>query len=72
MFDNSSPTKLRIYAVIYGIKNDTLHNLGQSIYHWEKAYEISWDEKFDLNGNDILKTPHLHQLLPIYQIKHLL
>ena len=41
-----------------------------SIYDWEKAYEISSDEKFtmhmpiDMNGNDILKTSHyLHGYL---------
>ena len=63
-FDNSSPTKLRIYAVIYVIKNDALHDLDQSIYDWEKAYEVSSDEKFTMhmpintNGFDILKTSH--------------
>ena len=48
-FDNSSPTKLRIYALIYGIKNDALHDLNQSIYDWEKAYEVSSDEKFTMH-----------------------
>ena len=63
-FDNNSPSKLRIYALLYGIKNEFLHNLDQSIYDWEKAYEISSDEKFtmhmpiDMNGLDILKTSH--------------
>ena len=65
-FDNSSPTKLRIYD----IKNDALHNLDQSIYDWEKAYVISSNEKFtmympvDMNGFDILKTSnYLHGYL---------
>ena len=65
MFDNSSPTKLRIYAVMYDIKNDALHDLDQSIYDWGKAYEKnSSDEKFtmhmpiNMNGFDILKTSH--------------
>ena len=69
-FDNSSPTKLRIYD----IKNDALHNLDQSIYDWEKAYVISSNEKFtmympvDMNGFDILKTSnYLHG----YQITNL-
>ena len=69
-FDNISPTKLRIYAVIYGIENDALHDLDHSIYDWEKAYEVSSDEKFtmhmsiDMNGFDILKTSHfLHSYL---------
>ena len=64
-FDSSSTTKLRIYAVIYGIKNDALHDLGQSIYDWEIAYEVSSDEKYtmhmpiNMNGFDILKTSHI-------------
>ena len=69
-FDNSSPAKLRIYALIYGIKNDALHDLDQSIYDWEIAHEVSSDEKFTLhmpinmNGFDILKTSHyLHGYL---------
>ena len=56
------------YHYIKSILN--LHNLDQSIYDWEKAYEISSDEKFtmhmpiDMNGNDILKTSHyLHGYL---------
>ena len=69
-FDNNSPSKFRLYALIYGIKNEFLHNLDQSIYDWEKAYEISSDEKFtihmpiNMNGFDILKTSHyLHGYL---------
>ena len=58
---------MRIYAVINGIKNDALHDLDQSIYDWEKAYEVSSDEKLTMympiktNGFDILKTLHYLQ-----------
>ena len=61
-YDNNSPLSLPMYFVCYGIKNAALNNLDISIYDWEKAYEISSDEKFtmhmpiDMNGNDILKT----------------
>ena len=46
-----------MHFVCYGIKNAALNNLDISIYDWEKAYEISSDEKFtmympiDMNGN---------------------
>ena len=69
-YDNNSPLSLPVYFVCYGIKNAALYNLDISIYDWEKAYEISSDEKFtmhmpiDMNGNDILKTSHyLHGYL---------
>ena len=54
-FDNSSPRKLRIHAVMYDIKNDALHNLDQSIYDWEKAYEVSSDEQFTMHIDRIHK-----------------
>ena len=63
-FDNNSPSKLRIYALIYGIKNEFLHNLDQGIYDWKKAYEISSHMPINMNGFDILKTSHyLHGYL---------
>ena len=59
-----------MYFVCYGIKNAALNYLDMSIYDREKAYEITYDEKFtmhtpiDMNGNDISKTSHyLHGYL---------
>ena len=63
-YDNNSPLSLPMYFVCYGIKNAGLNDLDMSIYDWEKAYEISSQEKFtihtpiDMNGNNILKTSH--------------
>ena len=48
-----------MYFVCFGTKNASLNNLDISINDWEKADEISYDEKFtmnmpiDMNGNDI-------------------
>ena len=53
-----------MYFVCYVIKNAALNDLDMSIYDWEKAYEVSSDEKFtmyipfNMNGFDILKTSH--------------
>ena len=69
-YDNNSPLSLPMYFVFYGIKNAALNDLDMSIYDWEKAHEISFDEKFtmlmpiDMNGNATLKKSHyLHGYL---------
>ena len=64
-YDNNSPLSLPIYFVCCGIKNAELNNLDMSIYDYEKAFEITSNERFtihmpiDMNGNDILKTSHI-------------
>ena len=63
IFDNNSPNMLPIYVLIYGIKNETKNDLDFSIYDHENAYDIINETMqmhipIDMNGNDILKTPH--------------
>ena len=48
-YDNNSQLSLPMYFVCYGIKNAALNKLDISIYDWEKAYEISSDEKFTMH-----------------------
>ena len=67
---NKSPNRLPIYVLIYGLKNASKNDIDISIYDWEKAYEVSFNEQFtmhmpiNMNGVDILKTSHyLHGYL---------
>ena len=51
--------------LIYGIKNEAKNDLDFSIYDYYKSYDIINETMqmhipIDMNGNDILKTPHLH------------
>ena len=62
-YDNDSPEPLPIYVSIYGIKGEAKNDLDFTIYDYEKAYEVvnnqfSLHVPIDMNGNDILKTPH--------------
>ena len=68
-YDSKSPNRLPIYVLIYGLKNASKNDIDISIYDWEKANEISSDEKFtmhmpiNMNGFDILKTSHYLHLI---------
>ena len=80
--DSSSLAKLQVYALIYGVK-DEYTDLDRTIYDYEKAYEVTSDERFimhmpiDMNGFNILKTSHYLIistviLTQIHQVKRLL
>ena len=69
-YDSKSPNRLPIDILIYGLKNASKNDIDISSYDWEKAYEVSSEEKFtmhipiEMNGFDILKTSHyLHDYL---------
>ena len=55
-YENSSPSSLPIYAVIYGLKDNTSHDIDISIYDFDKAFEISSDEKFTMHTPIDLRT----------------
>ena len=69
IFDNDSPNLLPIYVLIYGIKNEAKNDLDFSIYDYEKAYEISSNERFtmhmpiDMNGHTLHTSHFLHGYL---------
>ena len=48
-YDNSSPSLLTIYALIYGLKDNTNHDIDISIYDFEKYFEITSFQYFTMH-----------------------
>ena len=61
-YNNSSPSLLPLYVLIYGIKGEAKNDLDMSIFDYEKAYEVSNNNlqihiPINMNNNGIKGLP---------------